>query len=81
MNEREKAIDKAPTFLFLVVEDNHLDDIGTCTTARDTWNTLHDMHSNYGLLHIFQLMRDFFQLKNEGRRVNARLPRKTDGAA
>ncbi|KAL1483377.1 hypothetical protein MTO96_033245 [Rhipicephalus appendiculatus] len=30
MNEREKAIDiKALTFLFLVVEDNYLDDIGT----------------------------------------------------
>ncbi|KAH7948435.1 hypothetical protein HPB52_022699 [Rhipicephalus sanguineus] len=64
VKEREKAIDnKAPTFLFLVVEDNYLDDIGTCTTARDAWNTLQDMHTNFGLLHILQLMRDFFNVK------------------
>ncbi|KAL1433344.1 hypothetical protein MTO96_012639 [Rhipicephalus appendiculatus] len=64
MNEREKAIDnKALTFLFLVVEDNYLDDIGTCRTARDAWNTLQDMHSKFGLLHIHQLMRDFFNVK------------------
>ncbi|KAL1484404.1 hypothetical protein MTO96_032610 [Rhipicephalus appendiculatus] len=64
INEREKAIDnKALTFLFLVVEDNYLDDIGTCRTARDAWNTLQDMHSKFGLLHILQLMRDFFNVK------------------
>lgn len=64
VNEREKAIDnKALTFLFLVVEDNYLDDIGTCTTARDAWNTLQDMHTKFGLLHILQLMRDFFNVK------------------
>ncbi|KAH6930030.1 hypothetical protein HPB50_008101 [Hyalomma asiaticum] len=64
MDERDKSIDnKALTFLFLVVEDNYLDDTGACTTARDAWTTLQDMHSKFGLLHILQLMRDFFNVK------------------
>ncbi|KAH7970409.1 hypothetical protein HPB49_006712 [Dermacentor silvarum] len=60
MNEREKQTDnKALTFLFLIVEDNYLDDIGTCRTAKEPWNTLQKMPSKFGL----QLMRDFFNVK------------------
>lgn len=53
MNEREKQTDnKALTYLFLIVEDNYLDDIGTCRTAKEAWNTLQEMHSKFGVLHI-----------------------------
>ncbi|KAH7970889.1 hypothetical protein HPB49_016482 [Dermacentor silvarum] len=59
MNEREKHTNKALTFLFLIVKDNYLDDIGTCRTAKEAWNTLQEIHSKFGL----QLMRDFFNVK------------------
>lgn len=64
MTEKEKQIDnKALTFLFLVVEDNYLDDIGASRNAKEAWTTLEEMHSKFGLLHILQLMRDFFNVK------------------
>lgn len=64
MTDKEKKVDnKALTFLFLVVEDNYLDDIGKSKTAREAWMTLQEMHSKFGLLHILQLMRDFFNVK------------------
>lgn len=64
MTDKEKKVDnKALTFLFLVVEDNYLDDIGESKTAREAWTTLEEMHSKFGLLHILQLMRDFFNVR------------------
>uniref|UniRef100_A0A2R5L942 Putative retrotransposon protein ty1-copia subclass n=1 Tax=Ornithodoros turicata TaxID=34597 RepID=A0A2R5L942_9ACAR len=64
MSAQEKKTDnKALTFLFLVVEDNYLDDIGASARAKEAWDTLHEMHSKFGLLHVLQLMRDFFNVK------------------
>lgn len=60
-NERKKN-DEALTLLFLIVEDTFLDDIGECVRARDAWNSLKDMHTKYGLLHVLQLMKDFFNV-------------------
>lgn len=50
------------TLLFVIVEDAFLDDIGDCTRARDAWNILKDMHTKFDLLHILQLMWDFFNI-------------------
>lgn len=60
-NERRKN-DEALTLMFLVVEDTFLDDIGECIRARDAWNSLKDIHTKYGLLHVLQLMKDFFNI-------------------
>lgn len=63
MTDQEKKTDsKALTFLFLVVDDNYLDDIGSSASAKEAWDVLHDMHSKFGLLHILQLIRDFFNV-------------------
>lgn len=59
----KKANDKALTFLFLVVEDTFLDDIGTMNIAKEAWKTLKELHSKHGLLHTLQLMRDFFNVR------------------
>lgn len=61
-NERKKN-DEALTLLFLIVEDTFLDDIGDCPRAREAWNSLKDMHTKFGLLHVLQLMREFFNVK------------------
>ncbi|KAH9379334.1 hypothetical protein HPB48_015137 [Haemaphysalis longicornis] len=64
MTDKEMKVDnKALAFLFLVVEDNYLDDIGESKTAREAWTTLEEMHSKFGLLHILQVMRDFFNVR------------------
>lgn len=63
--DERKQDQKALTFLFLVVEDTYLDDIGMCNTAKDAWDTLEEMHSKFGLLHILQLMRDFFNIRKK----------------
>ncbi|KFM59483.1 Retrovirus-related Pol polyprotein from transposon TNT 1-94, partial [Stegodyphus mimosarum] len=63
MNEAErKKNDEAVTLLFLIVEDTFLDDIGDCIRARDAWNCLKEMHTKFGLLHVLQLMREFFNI-------------------
>lgn len=63
MNEAErKKNDEALTLLFLIVEDTFLDDIGECIRARDAWNSLKEMHTKFGLLHVLQLMREFFNI-------------------
>lgn len=62
-NDEKKTNNKALTFLFLVVEDSYLDDIGACTQAREAWEILHEMHTKYGLLHILQLLRDFVNVR------------------
>lgn len=59
---QRKQNEKALSFLFLLVEDNFLDDIGSHSKAKDAWETLCDMHTKYGLLHILQLLRDFFNI-------------------
>jgi Reverse transcriptase (RNA-dependent DNA polymerase)/gag-polypeptide of LTR copia-type/Integrase core domain/GAG-pre-integrase domain len=58
-----KNNNRALTFLFLVVEDNYLDDIGNCSRAKEAWEILKEIHSKYGLLHILQIMRDFFNVQ------------------
>lgn len=58
-NERKKN-DEALTLLFLIVEDTFLDDIGDLPTAREAWNSLKEIHTKFGLLHVLQLMTEFF---------------------
>ncbi|GLV34533.1 hypothetical protein CBL_07176 [Carabus blaptoides fortunei] len=49
----------------VVVDDIYLDDIGACSTAKEAWEILTEMHSKHGLLHVLQLMRDFFNVKKK----------------
>ena len=75
-NDERKLNEKALTFLFLVVEDNYLDDIGSCSRAKEAWETLEEINCKYGLLHVLQLMRDFFNVKmREGEKMNSYLGR------
>lgn len=62
-DDERRCNNKALTFLLLVVEDSYLDDIGACTSARDAWEILREIHTKYGLLHILQLLRDFVNVK------------------
>ncbi|GLV46507.1 hypothetical protein CBL_20832 [Carabus blaptoides fortunei] len=59
----KKVDNKALTLLFLIVDDNYLDDIGGCLSAKEAWQTLEEIHPKHGFLHILQLMRDFFNVK------------------
>lgn len=59
--ERRKN-DEALTLMFLIVEDTFLDDIGDCVRAVEAWDALKKMHTKFGLLHILQLMKDFFNV-------------------
>lgn len=54
---------KALTYLFLVVEDEYLDDIAELTSAREAWNVLKERHTKYGLLHTLQLLRELFSAR------------------
>ncbi|KFM61940.1 hypothetical protein X975_24664, partial [Stegodyphus mimosarum] len=63
MNEAErKKNDEALTLLFLIAEDTFLDDIGDCVRARDAWNCLKEIHTTFDLLHVLQLIREFFSI-------------------
>ena len=75
--ERKKN-NEALTFLFLIVEDKFLDDIGDYIRAIDTWNSLKEMHNKFGFLHVLQFMKEFFSIVMKlGESVS--LPRKMDG--
>lgn len=54
--------DEALTLMFLIVEDTFLDDIGDCERASQAWTALKEMHTKFGLLHILQLMKDYFNV-------------------
>lgn len=74
--EESKINGKALTFLFLVVEDNFLDDIADCTRAKDAWTTLKDIHTKFRLLHTLQLLREFFNVRmNSGESMSSYLRR------
>ncbi|UYV84396.1 hypothetical protein LAZ67_X002013 [Cordylochernes scorpioides] len=62
-SEKQKRKDNlALSIILLTVEDSFLDDIGDCKRAIDAWQILEDIHTKYGLLHILQLLREFFNI-------------------
>ncbi|UYV75136.1 hypothetical protein LAZ67_12002605 [Cordylochernes scorpioides] len=62
-SEKQKRKDSlALSVILLAVEDSFLDDIGDCKRAIDAWQILEDIHTKYGLLHILQLLREFFNI-------------------
>ncbi|UYV74187.1 hypothetical protein LAZ67_11002345 [Cordylochernes scorpioides] len=62
-SEKQKRKDNlALSVILLAVEDSFLDDIGDCKRAIDAWQILEDIHTKYGLLHILQLLREFFNI-------------------
>ncbi|UYV65858.1 hypothetical protein LAZ67_3005722 [Cordylochernes scorpioides] len=62
-SEKQKRKDSlALSVILLAVEDSFLDDIGDCKRAIDAWQILEDIHTKYGLLHILQLLREFFKI-------------------
>ncbi|UYV69112.1 hypothetical protein LAZ67_6002474, partial [Cordylochernes scorpioides] len=62
-SEKQKRKDNlALSIILLAVEDSFLDDIGDCKRAIDAWQILEDIHTKYGLLHILQLLREFFNI-------------------
>lgn len=67
-----KSNNKALSFLFLVVEDTYLDDIGECVRAQEAWKNLEEINTKHGLLHILQLMKELFNVRmkpNENMKV------------
>ena len=80
MNQAEtQKNEQALTLLFLIVDDTFLDDIGDCKRAEDAWNILKKMHTEYGLLHTLQLMREFFNInKKESETIKEYLGRLID---
>ncbi|UYV72273.1 hypothetical protein LAZ67_9002423 [Cordylochernes scorpioides] len=61
--EKQKRKDSlALSVILLAVEDSFLADIGDCKRAIDAWQMLEDIHTKYGLLHILQLLREFFNI-------------------
>lgn len=54
--------DEVFTLLFRIIEDTVLDDIRDGIRVRDAWNSLKDMYTKFGLLHILQLMSEFFNI-------------------
>jgi hypothetical protein len=77
--EEKKINEKALTFLFLVVEDQFLDDIADCERAKEAWDILKDIHTKFGLLHSLQLLKEFFNVTlKPGESVSSYLSRLMD---
>ena len=55
--------DKALAFLYLVVEDQYLDDIEDCVRAKEAWEILEELNSKFGILHVMQLMKELFNMQ------------------
>lgn len=78
-DEERKLNDRALTFLFLVVNDEYLDDIADCTRAKEAWISLKDVHTKFGLLHTLQLLKELFNITlNSGESMNSYLGRLMD---
>lgn len=61
---------KRLAFLFLAVDDNHLNNIGHCLRAKEAWDIIEQMYSCYGLLHQIMLLNELFNMtKDEGSSV------------
>lgn len=56
--EAQTKIDmKALSFILLSVSDSYLEDIGECTTAKEAWDILENMHTKFGLLHTVLILK------------------------
>lgn len=48
---------KALPFLFLIVDNHYLEDIGDCKLAKRAWKSLEEMHTHYEILHQMMLLK------------------------
>ena len=81
MNADQRRKNDEALTLMLIVEDSFLDDIGDCLRANEAGNILKKLHTEYGLLHVLQLMKDFFNISMKTGESVKKLPGPTNGLA
>ena len=63
MTDTESELnEKAISFLFLIVSDFHLEDVGDLTRAKDVWKALEVTHTSFGLLHKIMFLRELLNV-------------------
>lgn len=64
LTEAQKKLDhRAKSLFYLSVNDEGLDDIADCTSGKEIWKTLADIHTKYDTWHGLLLIRDFVNLQ------------------
>ncbi|KAJ8871283.1 hypothetical protein PR048_027591 [Dryococelus australis] len=53
----------ALSFILLIVSDDYLNDIGECTSVKEAWQVLEEIHSRYVLLHQIMFGRELMNLR------------------
>ncbi|KAI7815493.1 Retrovirus-related Pol polyprotein, partial [Rhyzopertha dominica] len=53
----------ARNFLIQAVEDQYLTDIQHCTTAKEAWEVLREIHCNFGMLHMITMLEEMCTIK------------------
>lgn len=66
LTQKQKGKDNdARNFLIQAVEDQYLADIQYCTTSKEAWEVLEDMHCNYGMLHLVTMLEEMCIMKKD----------------
>ncbi|KAK9692687.1 hypothetical protein QE152_g34990 [Popillia japonica] len=65
-SSQDKEIDhKTKSVLYLLMNNDSLDDIMECKTAKDIWKTLKEIHTKYDEWHGLLLLQDFVTTKKK----------------
>lgn len=66
ITDKQKKIDHlAKSIFYLSVNDESLDDIIDCKTAKEIWETLQQIHTQYDTWHGLLLVRDFVNMQKQ----------------
>ncbi|KAG5898168.1 hypothetical protein JTB14_013212 [Gonioctena quinquepunctata] len=73
----KKTDHSAKSILYLLINNNSLDDIMDCKTAKEVWETLKQIHTKYDTWHGLLLLKDFVnRAKKEDETINEYLTRR-----
>ncbi|KAG5899042.1 hypothetical protein JTB14_000066 [Gonioctena quinquepunctata] len=73
----KKTDHSAKSILYLLINNNSLDDIMDCKTAKEVWETLKQIHTKYDTWHGLLLLKDFVnRAKKEDESINEYLTRR-----
>lgn len=57
--------DSALAFLILIVSDEFIEDLGSCTLAKEAWTVLEIMHTKFSLYHTTTLVLEYVNFRKE----------------
>jgi hypothetical protein len=71
-----KTNNKAKTSLYLMLDTQGLDHVSGCSTAREVWEKLEQVHTHYNTWHGLLVVKEFTQIKmKDGETVGEYLTR------